>query len=210
MVELTHPTQVIADIGTDHAYVPCALIKNKKALKCYACDVLEGPLQAAKKNIQHQGYEDKIETILSDGLKEVPLDTNTIIIAGMGWLTAKQILETGLLKFKRIEQVVIQVNKDVDALREWISDHNYTIEREKMIEEVHVYQIISFTLDKHKPYSEKELFFGPQLLHEKNEVFRSYYHDKLQEYEHIVKHLAADDLRRIVLKKRIQWIREEI
>jgi tRNA (adenine22-N1)-methyltransferase len=59
---------VVADIGTDHAYLPIYLAKDNKAKKIYACDINEKPLEVAKHNINSFDVKDKIELILSDGI----------------------------------------------------------------------------------------------------------------------------------------------
>ena len=84
---------VLADIGTDHAFLPILAIKQKKVQKAYACDIAKGPLEIAKRNIQAENLDTQIETILSNGFEHVPQDVDVVVIAGMGYYTAKDILE---------------------------------------------------------------------------------------------------------------------
>ena len=84
---------VLADIGTDHAFLPILAIKQKKVQKAYACDIAKGPLEIAKRNIQAENLDGQIETILSNGFEHVPQDVDVVVIAGMGYYTAKDILE---------------------------------------------------------------------------------------------------------------------
>ena len=75
----------IADIGTDHAYVPIFLAKEGKITKALAMDIKKGPLERAKTHIQKQGLSDMIEVRLSDGLSAFQKgEAETIIISGMG------------------------------------------------------------------------------------------------------------------------------
>lgn len=207
---LIKPNKIVADIGTDHAYIPCALIEQGIAQKCYACDVIPGPLEAAKKNVQKGNFEQKIEVILSDGLMSVPQDTEVVVIAGMGFITAKEILENGLPLHPKVEQVVIQVNKDVEQLRAWISKNRYTIEKEVVVEENHFYQVISFNFKTREPYSEKENFLGPMLMIERSDTFLKYLDKKSSEYKLILDNLAKDSAKYREIDQRLKWIQEEI
>ena len=89
---VTH--NVIADIGTDHGYVPIYLYKQGKIKKAYACDVRTGPLEKCKQNIALYGAEDVIETRLGSGLIPLhPGEAETAIMAGMGGMLIVHILE---------------------------------------------------------------------------------------------------------------------
>ena len=78
-------SDVMADIGTDHAYVPVYCVQNGLCKRGIACDINEGPLLSARENILSAGLESKIETRLSDGLEKLkPKEADTIVIAGMG------------------------------------------------------------------------------------------------------------------------------
>lgn len=153
---------IVADIGTDHAYLPCELISEGKALKCYACDIAEGPLHCAQETIKNAGYQDKIETILCPGLKDVPFDANVAVIAGMGWMTAEKILEDDFDKLEQFDQILIQVNRDVALLRKWLMNHHFPIMIEKTVHEKMFYEIIGFNPKKKEAYSlsKEQLLFG--------------------------------------------------
>ena len=69
--EMITPNTKIADIGTDHAYVPIYLALNNKITHAIAADLREGPLKHAKENIAYYGLENTIETRISDGLENI-------------------------------------------------------------------------------------------------------------------------------------------
>ena len=84
----------VADIGTDHGYVPIYLVKNKIASKVIAMDINKGPLERARMHIIGHGLKGQIETRLSDGLKMVnPGEVDAMIAAGMGGALVIKILE---------------------------------------------------------------------------------------------------------------------
>ena len=172
--EMVMPDAVMADIGTDHAYLPIELVRSGKTPKAYACDIVPGPLKMAEKNIAEAGLNDQITTVLSDGLAEVSEDVEVIVLAGMGCYTAIDILEAYPEKVAGYKQIIIQVNTDVDRFRKWISDHRYTIVREKMVFDRHYYTIMEISLADHEPYSDEENILGPELLKEKSPVFMEY------------------------------------
>mgnify|MGYP000340951270 CR=1 FL=1 len=94
VAELVSPGYRVADIGTDHAYVPIWLVKEGKAPYALAMDVNEGPLQRADEHIREYGLENQIRTRRSDGLKELnPYEADSMIAAGMGGALIIQILE---------------------------------------------------------------------------------------------------------------------
>ena len=94
VAELVTPGQKIADIGTDHAYIPIWLVEEKRAVSAIAMDINQGPLAKAKENIELHGLSSYIETRLSDGMKKLcPNEADSVIIAGMGGGLVMKILE---------------------------------------------------------------------------------------------------------------------
>lgn len=130
--EFIEKDSVVADIGTDHAYLPVYLVKNGICKKAVAADIGTGPLDAAKKNIAKYLLEDKISTYLSDGLKEVPKEDIThIVIAGMGGETICRILE----ECSWISQcvLILQPMSKSELLRDWLISRGFEIQKEKAV-----------------------------------------------------------------------------
>ena len=124
---------ILADIGCDHAYLDCLAIQNNRCIKCYACDIAQGPLEMAKKTIQELNCEDRVFPILSNGLENVPSDANVCVISGMGFETMKMILEAKDLS--QFDRFIFQANNDVYDLRKWIVSNGFKIIDESMIHE---------------------------------------------------------------------------
>lgn len=170
------PNKVVADIGTDHGYLPCALVQQGITPVAYACDIAQGPLDSAKKTIAEAKLQNQIKTILMPGLENLPEDVEVVVIAGMGYKTAEMILNQASQRLRKLSQIIVQVNREVEHLREWIKQNQFVIDQEKIVHEYHTYQIVSFhPSDKFACYSEKEIRFGPILMKEKNEVFQTYW-----------------------------------
>lgn len=183
---------IVADIGTDHAYLPCELIKSGKALYCYACDINEKPLAMAKLTIESEHMQDCIETILCPGLEKVPQEANVAIIAGMGWMTAEIILENDFKKLNQFDLVLVQVNRDVPYLREWLMHHQFEIMIEKIVFDRFHYCIVGFSSKQPLNYSlsKEELLFG-LLLDAKEPECRSYYLSIIEKNNQILARLDS-------------------
>ncbi len=198
---------IVADIGCDHGYLCIDLIKEKRAKKCYAMDVAQGPLNQARNTIQR--YKVNVETILSDGLNKCPDDVDTVVIAGMGWMTIQSILENDFDKCKNYKKIILQPNRDVDDCRRWISNHGFTIIEESLVEDKKIYEIVAFNFMKHEPYEEKDIYFGPFLRKNKNKCFHKYYMQRLDKLNQVFPGCTKqEDSERIF--KQIEMIRTEI
>jgi len=131
IAELVRKDSNVCDVGTDHAYLPCYLVKKGITNHCVACDINEQPLQSAKEHIAKYGFEDKIETILSDGLQNVPSSkAQDIVIAGMGGeLISKIILACDFTRDKT-KRLILQPMTNVPFLRDCLYQHGFEIIKE--------------------------------------------------------------------------------
>ena len=198
--DLIPASKVVADIGTDHAYLPCELAIHDKAIKIYACDNKEGPLSQAKKNIEENQLEDKITCILSDGLKDVPEDVEIVIIAGMGLETACTILEEAKSRLASFDSIFVQVNKNVPNFRKWIAANKYRILEEKIVFDSFYYQVIQFKVGEETNYSMEDIYLGPCLMKEKSPTFLNFLKAELDKMNHILLYRKEEEL---LLKKKM-------
>ena len=133
VASLVRPGKPLADIGTDHAFVPVFLILNDIIPSAYACDIKVGPLDNAKKTIDEYDLNDKVTPILSDGLIEVPHDVNDFVIAGMGGELIAKILSDS----KWVEEVgnhfVLQPQTHAESLRQYLFGAGYEILKEDVV-----------------------------------------------------------------------------
>lgn len=178
---------ILADIGSDHAILPCYLLQEKRIAYAYACDINEGPLLSAQRTMKEHGITENITTILSNGLENVPDDCEEIVISGMGFETIQMILENHLSKLQHYKKCIIQSNTDVEDLRKWISDHHYTITEEKIIKDGFYYQVVCFNTNESETLSEDEILFGKQMV--EDELFYEMWNYKKSVIEHILKQL---------------------
>lgn len=187
IAEMVQKGMIVADIGTDHAFLPVMLVRDGISSKVYACDIAKGPLKAAKETIENAGLTDNISTILCDGLNDVPEDVNCIVIAGMGFVTASGILERGIKRLDNMKQIIVEVNRDTVSMRRWISEHGFTITDEVYVNDRnHDYISISFNTSMHRPYSEEECILGPVLFSRKEKNYMEYLNRRICKIEHIL------------------------
>ena len=127
----------LLDVGSDHAYLPIALVQEGKIEAAIAGEVVEGPYQSALQNVADNGLEDKIEVRLANGLAAFePTDSiSCITIAGMGGRLIADILAAGLEKLAGVSRLVLQPNNREDELRAWLVDHDFRIVDEAILEE---------------------------------------------------------------------------
>ena len=142
--EMLRQTKSVADIGTDHALLPIHIVKNGIAQRVIACDIKEGPLEVAKKNIEKYNLKDKIELRLADGIKGLKEnECDQITILGMGGETIAGIIEdTPWVKSPNVSLILQPMSCD-DRLRSYLCEKGFNIVREKaVLSQGRIYTII--------------------------------------------------------------------
>lgn len=188
----------VVDIGCDHGYLSIYLKAVNGNKIVIATDINENALNMAKKNINKSSI--LIETRLGNGLDVIKHnEVDTIIISGMGGNTILNILKKNKLKY--IKKIVIQSNTDIPLIRKYINKLGYTIKNEQLIIDKNIYYIIiTFTKGKHK-YTKKELYFGPILLKENNDLFNEKKAIELNKLEEILKKIPS---KKIITKYKLK------
>ena len=177
----------LADIGSDHAYLPIYLAKNNKIDYAVAGEIVEGPHKVSIKNVREEGLVEIIDCRKAAGLDAIELSDNieVITICGMGGKLIADILEKGREKLANKPNLVLQQN----FVREKLQELGYEIIAENIIEEDgHIYEIIVA-----KPgvmeLTEDEINFGKYLMKEKNELFIKKQKQELSKIEYILNQL---------------------
>ena len=136
--------ECFADIGTDHAYIPIAMLKEKTAKTAIASDIGIGPLKHAQENIKKENLENKIFTRIGAGLASIKMnEINGAVIAGMGGKMIRKILENDKEKAEATEWFVLQPMKNAPELRKWLVNNGYIICEESLAkEDWHIYEIL--------------------------------------------------------------------
>lgn len=135
----------LADIGTDHGYLPIALCRSDKIPSAVACDINPLPLRSAQDNIEKYGLSDRIQTRLSDGLKEVrPDEVDDVVIAGMGGELIREIFSAAPWIKDGEKHLVLQPMTHHEDVVQWLYENGFTIDRqEAVLDEGKYYTVIS-------------------------------------------------------------------
>lgn len=189
LYQMVEKGSIVADIGCDHGLLPIALVQDNICDHAYACDLRKGPLSRAQEAIKQANLQEHITTLLRNGMDDLPDDVDIIVIAGMGFDTIKMILEAHIEELPRYKTFIVQSNKHVDDLRRWISDHQFTILHEDIVEEDHFYEMIKFSCTPSSPLSEDEILFGKLSSHP---LFHAYWTFRLEKIELILKRMPKD------------------
>lgn len=118
----------VADIGTDHAYLPAYLVLNGISPKALACDVRKGPLDNAKKTVEQYGISDKITLRLSDGFDEIlPSEAEDFVMCGMGGTLMEELVSrTEWLKDKS-KRIIVQPQSHAEDIRRYFAENGFEI-----------------------------------------------------------------------------------
>ena len=119
---------VVADIGTDHAYLPAYLILNGISPKALACDVRKGPLENARKTVETYGIEDKITLRLSDGFDKIePFEAQDFIMCGMGGTLMEQLVSRAYWLKDSSKRIIVQPQSHAEDIRRFFVENGFKI-----------------------------------------------------------------------------------
>lgn len=205
----------LADIGTDHGYIPIALAKRDIIKKGLAMDVRKGPLERAKEHIAEYHLEDRIETRLSDGARMLqPGEADAVVIAGMGGELVIHILEGGRHLWDSVHQWVLSPQSDLFKVRRYLREHGFDITKETMLEEDgKYYTVMNVVRGDMEPASEAYDCYGACLIRDRHPILKEYLKKEEQQLEKILGQLAergteSAENRAKELKQQLAWIRE--
>lgn len=186
----------MADIGTDHAYLPIYLAKKKPYSKLIAAELNAGPLERARKEVEAFGVASLIELRQGNGLSCLKTgEVEGVAIAGMGGETIRDILTASLALAKSMKILVLQPMTKSFLLRQWLADNGFAfLDEELVAEDNHLYEIIvvkAFSGEE-KQYSPLELEIGPVLLAKRHPLLPCQLKRLLKRYQQVVSNLAQE------------------
>ncbi len=161
--DLVPPGVRLADVGTDHAYLPAALILEQKIPFAIAADLRQGPLSRARATARAYGLEGKLTFRLCDGLRGIrPGEVDAVVIAGMGGETIADILSAAPWVREEGLPLVLQPMSSMPDLRGWLNGNGYRIETEVLSREGEkaLYTALLVRAGEEERYSPAELWAG--------------------------------------------------
>lgn len=208
----------LADIGSDHAYLPTYLMQKAVINFAVAGEVVKGPFEFAKNHVSEAYLSDRIQVRLANGLGAIENTDkiDTIVIAGMGGILISEILEAGKEKLSHVKRLILQPNNHEESLRQWLVNHQFVIKNEEILLEAgKFYEIIVaeplsklMTEPSAKPsvplsadlmafgieLSLNDLTFGPFLSKEKSIIFQQKWQKELNTLNKIIARLPEEQV----------------
>ena len=163
----------MADIGTDHAYLPAHLVQTGAVPRAIAADLLPGPLEAARATVAEAGLSDLVETRLGNGLQALkPGEAATATICGMGGPLIAEILAQGPLE--GLQRLVLQPMGGEESLRRWLMENGWFLIDEEMVEDAGRIYIIMAAEPGAMDLTWADAFLGPYLLRKRGPLLGRY------------------------------------
>jgi len=215
------PASYFADIGTDHAYLPCYQCLKDDRARAIAGEVREGPYKRAMETVENHQLQDRVAVRMGNGLEVIKSTdrVNELAIAGMGGGLIAQILADGQEKLTTVDRMVLQPNTDAHVIRAFIKKIHFSLKDEMILEEHgHIYEILIAEKGKEdrfykdKSLFEKQLLFGPILMQEKSDAFIKKWKSELEKTITVIVQMKkakhVDEKKLWNCENRRKWIEE--
>ena len=155
----------VADVGTDHAWLPVHLIHSRAASRVIAADLRSAPLDGARARVEHHRLSDFIELRQGSGLTVLtPGEVSTVTIAGMGGKRIAGMVAAAAPVVAQLGRLIVQPNTDVPHVRARLRAAGLRLVDERLVfEEGHWYAVLAWEPGEEPPWSEPDVRFGPRL-----------------------------------------------
>jgi len=198
------PGSRVADIGTDHGFIPVYLVRNNIVSKVIASDISRGSLEKTINLVKEQGLSNVIETRLGSGLKVLKAgEVDTVIIAGMGGLLIKNILEESPDILQEVKTLILQPMNFQSELRRWLIQNSFTIKDEELvIDNGRIYEIMLVEHGEQEEWNDVELEISPRLLEKKHRLLEPFILKKISIMENIISKLDDNNTENATKKRK--------
>ncbi len=201
----------LADIGSDHGYLPVALLRRGAIAAAVAGEVALTPFHAANRTVRENGLAPQITVRLANGLAAIePGDGITAVsICGMGGETIRDILDSGKACLSGQERLILQPNGGEQPLRQWLMENGYRILCEEVLRENRFdYEIIVAERAGPVIYTAQELYFGPLQMQARSPAFLLKWQRKLRHKQKTLSQFAG--AQRAVPEEKVQDLAREV
>lgn len=169
------PGARVADVGCDHGYLAIHLLQSGLASRVYASDIRPGPLDSARRNGEKFGVSEKIAYFLSDGVRDVPRDFDTLVCAGMGADVMISILEAAPWLRSNRCKLILQCQSKTPLLRKYLSETGWQIRRERVLKDGRfLYTVIEAVWFPGTVLTPGQCYVSPALLAAKDALLPDY------------------------------------
>ena len=187
----------IADIGTDHGYIPVYLLNQNKIQYAILGDINKGPLENARKEVTRNKLQDKVDLRLGSGievLKENEVDE--IIIAGMGGMLINNLLKANEKVAHTTEKLILQPMQAPEELRMFLYQNGYKILDEHLVREEHrLYEIIVCKYEGLEPQEIDPIYYeiGLKLIENNDPLLNDFIENKIRINQNVLKKLEGKE-----------------
>jgi tRNA (adenine22-N1)-methyltransferase len=201
----------VADVGTDHALLPTALVRSGRVPRAIACDVAPGPLERARRTLRAWPPL-PIELRAGSGLTMLyPGEVASCVLAGMGGPLVRKLVDASPDVVRQLERLVLQPNTDWATTRAWIARRRWALIDERMIEEArrhYLVLVVDPRASSTTRWSPEDLQLGPLLRRRRDPSWRAWLRDHVHRLEEALERARAglpeDDPRLLALERRIE------
>ena len=182
---------IVADIGTDHGYIPAYLIQNNISKRVIGTDISKGSLEKIIDYIRELGIEHRVDTRLGDGLEVIkPYEIDTVIIAGMGGLLIRDILENHKKVTDSIINFIFQPMVASKELRQYLIENKFEIIKEELVKEEDKYYEIIYA-KKGLSFIEKDIYYeiSQFLIKERHPLLKEFIEEKITSTKKIMEEI---------------------
>lgn len=215
VADLVTAGYIMADIGTDHAYIPIYLMEHGLNPSAIALDINEGPLGRAREHVEEKGMSDRIKLRLSDGLAELlPGEAESAVLAGMGGGLMIRILKNSPEITAGLKECILQPQSEIARVRAFLLEEGFLFIQEDMIlEDGKFYPMMKVkTPSADQPHaeswSEVEIRYGKYLLEGRHPVLKEFLEREITLKSEILKNLEKQNSKKAGL--RTEELREEL
>jgi tRNA (adenine22-N1)-methyltransferase len=197
MADYIEAGAVVADIGTDHAYLPTYLVQQEICQRAIASELNPGPLEAARNTVSFYRLGDRVDVREGNGLQVLrPGEADLLVIAGMGGLKIRDILSESPSVLKMVKRLILQPLGGDGHLRRWLLAHGWGLADEDIVLEDGRYYVI--TIAEPSPSEQcgitatpdnEVLEIGPCLIEKRHPLLIPYLEMRMHEMEVVIKSL---------------------
>ena len=185
--------ETVADIGSDHVYIPIYLANNEQIKKIIVTDINRGPIEISKKRIKSYGVEAKVRVRRGNGLEAIkPGEAEVIVIAGMGGILIRDILDQDPETAKNARLLILQPMRDSDKVRKWLFEHGFDIIDEELVrDQDKIYEVIWARAAGKAKEAKGLLLVGDKIIEKKHPLAAEYINRKVSELEKVIADLEG-------------------
>ncbi|WP_027108460.1 tRNA (adenine(22)-N(1))-methyltransferase [Lacticigenium naphthae] len=188
---------ILADIGSDHAYLPINLVQIGHVQKAIAGEVVKGPYEHAHKEVEKRQLLGAIDIRLGDGLEVIKQTDHisAVSICGMGGGLIRDILDRGVKddRLNGTERLILQPNVGEQLVRRWLVRQGYSIVSEAIVEEnAKLYEFIVAEKKPDRPtpdYSERDMKYGVFLRKDCSSLFQKKWKQEIEKLQFVSQQL---------------------